>query len=353
MRSLWTSVALLVAAAPALADPAPHDFIDEARQLSAAVAQHKEVVGAQEDYQTRWIAPARAFFAEHVPSSVSKTIVYPFGGGDLATALVVYPDADSITTLSLEPAGDPRTIGELSQSQLAAALSTTADDLAALYRSSFSRTMRMQEASSGKLPSQLVFALAALAMLGYEPVAVRYFELSPAGDLHYLTDDDVARVTGSFSKRHKALANVEIAFRKEGTTRVQIYRHVLANLDDKHLATTPNALAYLNRLGHVSAIIKAASFLLAFDEFSTMRGYLIDKVDWMVSDASGLAPKWGKSAGFTYETYGRFSRSEMDAGARISPSWVAEFKAQPRRPLTFRFGYPDVDYHHNLIIAHR
>ena len=351
MRRLWVLAVLAVSTAHA--EPAPHDFIDEARQLTAALEQHKQVIAAQDDYRSRWISPARTFFAEHVPSTVPRTVVYPFGGGDLASALVVYPDADSITTLSLEPAGDPRTIAELSPSQLRTALDNTADDLAALYKSSFSRTQRMQDASSGKLPSQLAFALAALALLDYEPVAVRYFELSAAGDLRYLTDADVAAVTGGTSKRHRALANVEIAFRKHGTTRVQIYRHIMANLDDKHLVTSPSALAYLTRLGTVAGIVKAASFLLAFDEFATMRGYLIDHVSWMVSDASGLAPKWGKPAGFTYETYGRFARSEMDAGAPISPSWVAEFKTQPHRELAFRFGYPDVEYHHNLIIAHR
>ena len=354
MRQLWV-LAAVTAASTAHADiaPAPHDFIDEARQLTTAIEQRRQVIAAQDDYRARWISPARTFFAEHVPSTVPRTVVYPFGGGDLATALVVYPDADSITTLSLEPAGDPRMIGELSPSQLKTALDNTADDLAALYKSSFSRTQRMQDSSTGKLPSQLAFALAALALLGYEPVAVRYFELSPDGDLRYLTGDDVAAVTGSTGKRHRALANVEVAFRKQGTTRVQIYRHIMANLDDKHLAASPGALAYLTRLGTVAGIVKAASFLLSFDEFATMRGYLIDHVSWMVSDASGLAPKWGKPAGFTYETYGRFTRSEMDAGAPISPSWVAEYKAQPHRELAFRFGYPDVEYHHNLMIAHR
>ena len=354
MRQLFVLAASLAVASRAHAEaPTPHDLVDEARQLTTVVQQHKQVAAAQADYKERWIASARAFFAEHVPSSAPRTIVYPFGGGDLATALVVFPDADSITTLSLEPAGDLRTLAELSPKQLASAVGAAAEDLAAFYRSSFSRTLAMQEASTGKLPSQLVFALAALAVHGYEPVAVRYFELSEAGDLRYLGDGDLAAVTGSFARRHKALANVEIGFRKQGTTRVQIYRHIMANLDDKHLASSPAALAYLNRLGTVSAIVKAASFLLSFDEFATIRGYLTDHVAWMVSDASGLAPKWGKPAGFVYETYGRFTRSEMDAGAPISPSWVAEYKAQPHRPLGFRFGYPDVDYHHNLIIAHR
>ena len=42
-----------------------------------------------------------------------KTVVYPFGGGDLLSALVAFPDATEITTISLEQAGDPRRLRTL------------------------------------------------------------------------------------------------------------------------------------------------------------------------------------------------------------------------------------------------
>ena len=58
-------------------------------------------------------ARARVLRASTCPKDVPKVVVYPFAGGDLSTALTVYPDADEITTMSLEPAGDPRPIGVL------------------------------------------------------------------------------------------------------------------------------------------------------------------------------------------------------------------------------------------------
>ena len=42
---------------------------------------------AVEDYKKRWLAPAREFFAAHVPAGLPRKVVYPFAGGDLATAL--------------------------------------------------------------------------------------------------------------------------------------------------------------------------------------------------------------------------------------------------------------------------
>src|SRR5665647_1478336 len=58
-------------------------------------------------FNEKYITPAKAFFAGVRPATAPTTVVYPFGGGDLAGALTTYPDAREITTISLEHAGDP------------------------------------------------------------------------------------------------------------------------------------------------------------------------------------------------------------------------------------------------------
>ena len=49
-----------------------------------------------------YFTPAADFFASVRPAGLPTTIVYPFGGGDLMSALVTYPDAREITTISLK-----------------------------------------------------------------------------------------------------------------------------------------------------------------------------------------------------------------------------------------------------------
>ena len=112
--------------------------------LPALIEAHCKVLKkAQDDYKAGWMAKADAFFATTVPKSVPKTVVYPFAGGDLSTALTVYPDADEITTLSLEPAGDPLDLARLSEKELKQALVTVETELGSLYRANFSVTMNM------------------------------------------------------------------------------------------------------------------------------------------------------------------------------------------------------------------
>ncbi len=319
MRSsflIGIALGLGLALPQATADTTGHDFIADARALlvvgacaegelpaniaPAIVTPHcKKVRAAQAAYKASWLVRARAFFTANVPAKIPKVVIYPFAGGDLATALAVYPDADEITTLSLEPAGDPRALSRLDAKQLRSSLATVATELSSLYRANYSVTMNMIGAMRvANLPTQLIFGLSALSIHGYEPVSLRYFQLSADGSLRYLTTADLARIDaiGNVGKRNRELANIELRFRKQGAKREQIYRHIMANLDDKHLADDPAALRYLESKGKVAAMTKAASYLLSFDTFVTMRKYLVDHVEWMVSDSTGLPPKYEQDA---------------------------------------------------------
>lgn len=361
----WIFLALLAISTPALAapgnptaPPVPAELLAEARALlvsgacaegtpdraAAAVRKHCVAVRAAQDaYRTRWLALAQPFFAEHVPATLPTSVVYPFAGGDLSTALTVFPRAAEITTLSLEPAGDPFALARLPERQLGDALGVVATELTSLYRHNFSVTMNMIGAMrGGALPTQLIFSLSALVIHGYELTAMRYFRLADDGAIAYLTAADIEALATETNagKRNRGFGNVELRFRKGGG-REQVYRHIMANLDDEHLAKSPAALRHLEAKGQVAAMTKAASYLLTFRNFATMRTWITERVAWMVSDSTGLPPKVGEPAGFRYEVFGSYAKSNMKEGASVTPQWVALYAAQPARPLGFRFGYPD------------
>jgi hypothetical protein len=371
------------AAAVATGAPATggHDFTAEGKALfivgacgegtspeadvvpAARRAKHCEVVSkAQSEYTDRWVKKARAFFADAVPKDVPKRVVYPFAGGDLSTALTVYPDADEITTMSLEPAGDPRTLAVLKGSELDEALGKVEYELKFLYRVNFSNTLNMIDAMrGGRLPTQLIFGLSALKLHGYELVQLRYFRLEDDGAIHYLDDADVAKAgdpkkPATAKDRNMVFANAEVQFKKPGGG-IQVWRHIRANLGNETskgigtgLKADPRVLKHLESKGQIAGMTKAASYLLSWDSFSLMRDYLLKHVVWMVSDATGVAPKWGKQAGFEYETYGQFEAPHIDAGNGISQDWKKEFEAEPKRSLAFRFGYYDKKFRNHLVI---
>jgi hypothetical protein len=366
MRSFLVCV-ILFATARAHAEPA--ELLDQAKALLVVgacaegkapvkpevyAAHCKTVRAVRDDYKTKWLAPATEFFRAHVPANIPKTVVYPFAGGDLSTALTVFPDADEITTISLEPAGDPNALARIGEKNLRAPLEVVATELTQLYGHNYEKTMDMIGAMRGAvLPTQLIFSLSALVVHGYEPTTMRYFELTPDGDIRYLTVADVEKLEKitDAGKRNAAFSNVEIRFRKPNG-REQIYRHILANLNTAHLKKSPAILAHLEKKGHISAMTKAASYLLADPDFRLFRKYLVEHVDWLVSDSTGLAPA-ADTAAFEYETYGTYEVSNMKEGATVTPAWKKLYAAQPKRPLAFRFGYPDNNLHNHLIITAR
>jgi hypothetical protein len=354
--------------------PGGHDFTADGKVLLAVgacgdvppppgfdrnvLAAHCEIIKkAQADYLAQWVKPARSFFREKVPHDVPKKVVYPFAGGDLSTALTVYPDADEITTLSLEPAGDPRDLGHLQGHDLDVALKKVEYELKFLYRVNFSNTINMIDAMrEGSLPTQLIFGLSALQIHGYEIARVRYFRLEPDGAIHYLDDAEVAAapVAGKAKPelRNRIFANVEVQFKKPNG-RIQVYRHIQQNVDNDHLKADPRLIRHLESKGTVAGMTKAASYLLSWDSFSIIRDYLTGHVAWMVSDATGVAPKWGKAAGFEYETYGGFKGPHIPAGGSIQKDWRFEFESEPKRELGFRFGYYDINNTNHLIIMRK
>jgi hypothetical protein len=315
-----------------------------------------------ERHRKRVLAVARPFLAAIRPATLPRRVVYPFGGGDLLYALTAFPDAEEVTTIALERSGDVRGLDRLGADALRLALRDVAWMTMRLALVEYSFTTHMGAMQHSRMPIQLVLALAALAIHELEPVSLRYFEIAEDGSLRYLSRAELAAASaaappraapspgkGRRRKRKRvvarlpqAFANAELTFRPVGGGALRTYRHIAANLDDRHLRGS-GLLRHLESKGRIAALTKAASYLLWLDDFSVIRGYLLERMTWMVSDSTGILPRHAQAAGFEQVTYGRFIRSLLgtreDANLEMGRLW----RSQPRRALPFYFGYPDFD----------
>jgi len=390
--SALTIAAALASAASARADagakPAPpplsggpaKDFIGDAKLFyrvvacgsddalpagfdAAIVDAHcKEMQEREQRYRDKYITPASEFFATVRPPGLPTTVVYPFGGGDLATALIVYPEAREITTLSLEHPGDPTRLAGLDKKHLKSSLALFRDVIKGLLVNNDSASTNMMKLERGPIPGQLAFFMTGLAVLGYEPVSLRYFKLDDKGGVVYLSDSDINAMSGTRAKKKKgswvdtdysqAFEFMELSFRKKGDAGapVIVHRHFAANLADGKLKDSP-LLAHLEAKGRVAALTKAASYLLWLGDFKVIRDYLLDHMVWMVSDSTGVPPRYAKKKGFAQTTYGNFDGSYLEAGDGDNDAFRTLWKSQPHRKLPFRFGYPDSAGNVHLVIT--
>lgn len=361
-------------ATPEVAGQDGTDFIDEALLLYRLVAcegdaqmpadwpspvlkHHCALLREQTTkYQAHWIDRTRPFLSRVVPANLPKSVVYPFGGGDLVTALATFPNADEFTTVSLETAGDVRGLGSLTHKQLKASLDSTLEHLRCLFAVSHSKTTNLKAGSHSSLPGEIAFALVAFSVFDDVPVSLRYFRLDEQGKLVYLKASELPAVGALRAKdAPNPFANVEITFRprEDPKAPLRVYRHITANLDDAHfLANRPLAL-YLTAKGNVSVLIKAASYLLWFDTFSHIRSYLLDHAAWMISDSTGIQPSLARAAGFEQDCYGQFHGPFLAKHSHIKSEFLTLWQASPKRMLPFYFGYPDIDGHGHMMVTRR
>lgn len=343
-----------------------------ARFSARTVEAHcKDMQEVYRSYKRAWADKAQAFIAELRPKDLTRTVVYPFGGGDLSSALAVYPDAEELTTISLEAAGDLRVIDTITKAQLAIDLDKITLDLRRLYHAAHSTTQSLQEASHSQLPGTVMMALAGLAVHDMEPVALRYFDIEADGSLRYLTNDELdarasefaaakrgdkkpKKITHYWYEQDSAFANVEIQFRPraEPKANLRTYRHIVANLDDTHMTKDDRVLKHLSAKGKVAVITKAATFLLWYDDFKQIRDYLLTHMAWMISDASGIPPSYAGPAGYEQVTYGEFTGPYFVIDNKNTRAeFVKLWKTNPHHDLPFRFGYPDAEKHNHLMIT--
>ncbi|MBI4953259.1 MAG: hypothetical protein HY908_14600, partial [Myxococcales bacterium] len=331
------------------------------------VERHCAALGPKLTSFRAHLGKVRDFVAGVEPPSLPTAVVYPFAGGDVATALAVYPRALELTTVSLELAGDPRRLGGLGEAALdrsLAALRRQLDELLATSSFSFSDTLKFTQ--HGDIPGEIAFFLVGLALHDREPVHMRFFRLEPDGRVRYLTDEDIGAADGTVAARRKeswfppdfseAFANVEIAHRARAggaAAPLAVHRHVAANLGDAALARNGALLLHLADKGPVAVLVKAASYLLWGPGFDLVRDYLTGHMAFGISDSSGLLPEVATRAGFVLETYGSFLGTRIPASGAGTRAMVALFRAGPARPLPFRFGYVDTSSRPSLIVARK
>jgi len=307
------------------------------------------------EYKKEWIDVAGPFLAKLRPANLPTTVVYPFGGGDLVTALATFPAATELTTISLEIAGDIRGIMKSDNKRLTTELATLREHLGKLFLKAHSRTINLDIETRGAVPGEAAFTLAAMAIHGFQPTAYRYFDFNDDGSLHWLTEEDISKAEKAGKQgRGGPFANAEIRFTKKGEPGVRILRHVAYDLSDGNVKRFPQLMKHLDTKPKVSAMTKAASHLLWDDaNFSVIRDWLMTHTDWMISDTTGVPPRIAKKFGFEQNYYGQYEFAEPFGTVNNRDMNEFHEKFKGNAPISFRYGYPDNKSHGHIVVTHK
>ncbi len=222
----------------------------------------------------------------------SSTVFYPFGGPDILYATAFYPEAQAYVLVGLEPVGTVPDLMALPPESLDKSLKEMETYITPILQISFFRTNDMEEelTQKGTLPILLVF----LAGTGHRILDVQPLALAADGT--------------PVAPQGPGLAHaVRIDFEKEGSTSTQSLYYFSQDLSDAALKKVPQFTDFLQNMSRPTTFLKAASYLMFRDHFSTVRNFILTGTAAVLEDDSGIPLKYFQSKKWDVRFFGTYT----------------------------------------------
>jgi hypothetical protein len=251
------------------------------------------------------------------------TVFYPFSGPDVLYADTLFPNSKVLLMAGLEPVGTMPDLAKLQQDgKLAPYLAQVKTSLFTILAASFFKTKDMKndfnnQLVDGLMPAMIVF----IARQNYPITGIQYVSLDHDGMLHPRSDKSGA-------------PGVQITY---GDGRNVLYFQ--ADLGNDGQKNNPGFVRLMQRLAPGVTYLKAASYLLYEDYFSTIRDAILSDSVGVVEDDSGIPFKDFDPAKWEVVPYGAYTGPITLFKERNQPDLTAFYAATPHQPLSFGSGY--------------
>lgn len=164
----------------------------------------------------------------------------------------------------------------------------------------------------------------------------------------FITSDGDTRI-GKGSDKKGEVKGVEIIFSrgsKEMLKRVRYFKIDISNKSHQ----LPRFSRYVQRYGSMTTIIKSASYLMSWKNFSKIRSLLLDRSGSIVQDDSGIPYKYFKnSSKWELAYFGKYHRPLPVFKSRYQKDLRRDLEKYSRGMVPFAYGYgygyPDMTYH--------
>lgn len=235
-----------------------------------------------------------AWSKKHMPGH-RKLMLYMFSGPDYLYANAFYPNAETYVLSALEPVGPYPNVMRMRRGARAQALQNLRASLQTVLSYSFFRTKDMKvdlrKANlAGTLPLLYVF----ISRSGNTIEKVQHVSLNRDGTV---TPREGRPPKGSDY-------GAKIVFKgPDGKTRTLYY--FTTDLSNAGLRRS-GFMKFVSGLGPADSLIKSASYLLHYGNFTTARKYLLDNSAVIVQDPSGIPVKYFPRQGWKLKPFGTY-----------------------------------------------
>jgi hypothetical protein len=251
-------------------------------------------------------------------------LFYNFSGPDFLYANAFFPNASTYILCGREPVGTLPDIAALNHETRASALGNLRTALNAILSFSFFITKDMkndlsQTQLSGTIPVLYVF----LARAGCRITDAQLVKLDSAGNL---------------TKDKSKTPGVKISF--IGTTgKEQTLYYFTTDLSNWGIKNNPAFMEFCKKQGAGNGFVKAASYLMHMNEFSTVRDFLLGNTRHIIQDDSGIPLKYFPADQWTVSLYGNYPGPIELFKEYFQTDLDAAMKSSAAGSLPFGVGY--------------
>lgn len=297
--------------------------------------------GAWSKLEAKQLSAARRWSGSELKSINGQdlNVFYPFSGPDFLYAHTFFNRAPKYILAGLEPIGRLPKFSNVTQANQQ--IQGVQQSLYTLLQYSFFRTidMRSDLRENGVLPLLYVF----LARTNHTLLDVKYIGLNKEGELIGLYQQPQS---GS-----EFIPGVQISFLSLGDSQPKTLYYFAVDLSDSELQKTPEFMEFIGSKNLKVTYLKAASYLMHRDTFSTIRNFILQETDYVLQDDSGIPVRYFEATKWTRQFYGSYVKPIDLFAVRYQPDLRQIYQNNANlKNLGFGIGYK-FDADANLMLA--
>ena len=298
----------------------------------------------------RQLSKIRAWSVENLKKP-GKTLFYMFSGPDYLYANSFFPSASTYVFAGLEPVGTEPNLTNMSSGVRAVGLSRLRASMNSVLHLSFFITKKMKTnlggaGFKGTVPILYVF----LARAGKTVEALEYVKLNKDGTLKTLAPENARMATGVKITFSDTAGSGTKGSELVGDKRTLYY--FSTDISDGGLKRS-GFLNFLRTLGTGDALVKSATYLMHYSNFSKIRNFLLEHCRRIVQDDSGIALRYFKKADWKFKPYGRYTGPISMFAKRYQSGMARLFRSRVRKNIDFGIGYKWRRGASNLLVAEK
>jgi len=274
----------------------------------------------------------------------TRAVFYPFSGPDVLYADTFFPNSKYLLMAGLEPVGTMPDLAKLEEDgKLGAYLGEVKTSLFTILAASFFKTKDMKndfnnQMVDGLMPALVVF----LGRQGYTIDSIEYVSLDRDGTLHLRNPGEKTSASG-----------VQITYFQGDRSNLRVLCYFQTDLGNDGLKSNPGFVRLMQRLGPGITYLKAASYLLYEDYFSTIRNGILDNSVGVVEDDSGMPFRFFDPKQWNVTPYGNYTGPIALFKEHYQQDLADFYSRTSHQPLTFGSGYKYVASTSSLLVARK